>query len=252
MSIPKPAPASGWRFYTFPLHFVLFLVQIALLLPLRILGLLTGFTVVPLALPFRQVHPDTAQAFSQTSGSWYLVTLPAWAWLWSNDRDGALGDKRGWWHVNAPFGLGAYHWFSMLVWLAFRNPANNMRFTKLFGCPVTETSCTWWGQKEVEDDPGKGGIRFLVAWSGLIHYYGFYWVREYATPAWLNALAMWLETRFPVHFKGLTNNVAAPRAVVVQLGFKGEPDDWLEDYTDDESRQWKGFTFEINPIKRIN
>jgi|GEM_PF-807887 len=223
MSTQKRAPATRLRAWALPLHLVLFALQIALLLPLRIASILLGLLVVPLALPFRVVHHGTAKPFSQTSGNWCLVTLPAWAWLWSNDRDGAVGDQRGWWHQNAPFGLGAYHWFSMLVWLAFRNPANNLRFTRLFGCPVLETSCTWWGQEEVEDDPGKGGIRFLMAWSGIAPYYGLYWVWQ------------WSERR----------------ALVVQLGFKPEPSDWLEDYSGDESRQWKGFTFEINPVKNI-
>lgn len=218
------APASGWRAALLPLHLVLFVLQLAVLLPLRVLFILAGFLVVPLALPFRTHHADTARRFGYVSGTWYLVTLPRWAWPWSNDRDGALGDRRGWWHTNAPFGLGAYHWFSMLVWLAFRNPANNLRFTRLFGCPVTRTACAWWGREEVEDDPGKGGLRFLMASSGLFwRFYGLYWVHQWS----------------------------ATRALVVQLGFKGEPADWRESYAGDEQRQWKGFTFEINPIKAI-
>ncbi|HBO5920142.1 TPA: hypothetical protein L4657_006084 [Pseudomonas aeruginosa] len=224
MSIAIPAPAAGWRAWLLPLHLVLFVLQLAVLLPLRVAFILAGFIVVPLALPFRTRHADTAERFSQAAGTWYLVTLPRWAWPWSNDRDGALGDRRGWWHTNAPFGLGAYHWFSMLVWLAFRNPANNLRFTRLFGCPVTRTACTWWGREEVEDDPGKGGVRFLMARAGLLwRFYGLYWVWQWS----------------------------ASRALVVQLGFKPEPSDWLEDYQADPTREWKGFTFEINPIKAI-
>lgn len=223
MTTATLSPASGWRAWLLPLHLVLFLLQLAVLLPLRVGFILLGFVVVPLALPFRQLHLGTGEPFSQTAGDWYLVTLPRWAWPWSNDRDGAAGDKRGWWHQNAPFGLGAYHPLSMLIWLAFRNPANNLRFTRLFGCPVLGTSCRWWGRAEVEDDPGKGGLRFLLATAGLVPFYGLYWVHEWS----------------------------ATRALVVQLGFKGEPSDWLEDYAGDEQRQWKGFTFEINPFKNI-
>lgn len=243
------APAAGWRAYLLPLHLVLFALQLAVLLPLRVLFILAGFLVVPLAFPFRTRHADTAQKFSQANGTWYLVTLPWWAWPWSNDRDGALGDRRGWWHTHAPFGLGAYHWFSMLVWMAFRNPANNLRYTRLFGCPVTRTACTWWGSEEVEDDPGKGGVRFLMASAGLLRFYGLYWVCEYTLPAWLLAAARCLE-RFP-RLEALLDAIAEPRALVVQWGFKGEPSDWRESYVDDEQRQWKGFTFEINPIKAI-
>ncbi|WP_347505149.1 DUF7338 family protein [Pseudomonas anguilliseptica] len=198
--------------------------QLAYLLPLRALLIIAGLVVVPVALPFRRVQGPPIP-FSQASGDWLLVKLPGWAWLWSNDRDGAAGDKRGWWHKNALFGLGAYHWFSMFWWLAIRNPANNPRFTPLFGCPVTECDYRHWGQFEVEDDPGKGGWRFLLATNRQTgrRYYGFYWVWQWS----------------------------APRALVVQFGFKPEPSDFAEDYSGDMSRQWKGFTFEVNPIKSI-
>lgn len=214
----KPASGPLWLFL------IPAVVQWLALLPLRVVMILLGLVVVPLALPWRRRQRCTRRPFTQAEGSWELVTLPRWAWLWSNDRDGALGDKRGWWHKNAPLGLGADHWFSMFWWLAIRNPANNMRFTRLFGCPVTQTRCVYWGQREVEDDPGRGGWRFTWARGGGWSWFGFYWVREWS----------------------------ATRALVVQLGFKGEPEDWDEDYADDLSRQWKGFTFEINPVKNID
>lgn len=223
MTTLTASPAAGWRALLLPVHLVLFVLQLVVLLPLRVAFILLGFVVVPLALPFRQYHADTLEPFSQATGNWQLVTLPRWAWPWSNDRDGALGDHRGWWHENAPFGLGSDHWLSMLIWLAYRNPANNLRFTRLFGCPVLSTVCAWWGSEEVEDDPGKGGVRFLMAASGLLPFYGLYWVHQWS----------------------------GTRALVVQLGFKGEPSDWAEDYTGDEQRQWKGFTFEVNPFKNI-
>ncbi|WID41938.1 hypothetical protein [Pseudomonas phage PG1] len=199
-------------------------LQWACLLPLRVLMILAGLVVVPLALPFR-VTQGPAQPFSQAAGDWVLILLPSWAWLWSNDRDGAAGDKRGWWHLNAPFGLGAYHWLSMFWWLAIRNPANNARFSTLFGCPVTECDYRYWGQASVEDDPGKGGWRLLLATHRKTgrRFYGFYWVRQWS----------------------------ATRALVVQLGFKGEPEDWADDYSADPSKQWKGFTFEVNLWKAI-
>jgi len=199
-------------------------LQWACLLPLRVLMILAGLVVVPLALPFR-VTQGPAQPFSQAAGDWLLILLPSWAWLWSNDRDGAAGDKRGWWHLNAPFGLGAYHWLSMFWWLAIRNPANNARFSTLFGCPVTECDYRYCGQASVEDDPGKGGWRLLLATHRKTgrRFYGFYWVRQWS----------------------------ATRALVVQLGFKGEPEDWADDYSADPSKQWKGFTFEVNLWKAI-
>lgn len=206
------------------LHILRAALQWALFLPLRVFLILLGFLVVPLALPFLTIEGPPL-AFTQAPGFWSLGRLPAWAWLWSNDRDGALGDKRGWWHLNAPFGLGAYHWFSKFWWLAIRNPANNMRFHPWFSCPLTECDYRYWGNESVEDRPGQGGRRLLLATHKTTGrcYYGFYGVWQ----------------------------LSAARALVIQLGFKPEPSDWAEDYSADPSAQWKGLTFEVNPWKSI-
>lgn len=205
-------------------HIFLAAVQWLLLFPVRVVLILVGLVVVPLAMPLL-VTEGPPVPFTQAPGNWQFKRLPAWAWLWSNDRDGAVGDKRGWWHLNAPFGLGAYHPLSMFIWLALRNPANNMRFTSWLGCPITECDYIYWGDQSVEDRPGEGGCRLLMATHKRTgrRYYGFYGVWQ----------------------------LSAERAVVVQLGFKGEPKDWLEDYSKDPSRQWAGMTFEINLFKDI-
>lgn len=227
-------------------HLLRAAIQWLLILPVRVALILLGLVVVPLALPLR-ITNGSPVPFTQAPGNWVHVGLPAWAWLWSNDRDGAAGDKRGWWHLNAPFGLGAYHWFSMLFWLALRNPANNSRFTPLLGCPVTECDYRYWGDENVEDRPGQGGRRLLLATHKATgrRYYGLYWVKEWTFSS-VPGLP-WAVQRLP----GLAAIVSAPRAVVVQLGFKGEPKDWAEDYTGDLSRQWAGLTFEVNPWKEI-
>jgi hypothetical protein len=206
------------------LHILRAAWQWAVFLPLRVFLILLGWLVVPLALPFLTIQGPPV-AFTQAPGFWSLARLPAWAWLWSNDRDGALGDKRGWWHLNAPFGLGAYHWFSKLWWLAIRNPANNMRFSPWFSCPLTECDFRYWGDESVEDRPGQGGQRLLLATHKTTgrRYYGFYCVWQWS----------------------------ATRALVIQLGFKPEPSDWADDYSTDPSAQWKGLTFEVNPWKSI-
>lgn len=206
-------------------HLFLAAAQWLLLLPVRVVLILLGLVVVPLAMPLL-VTEGPPVPFTQAPGNWQFRRLPAWAWLWSNDRDGAVGDKRGWWHLNAPFGLGAYHPLSMFVWLALRNPANNMRFTRWLGCPVTDCDYRYWGDENVEDRPGEGGRRLLLATHKKTgrRYYGFYGVWQWSTT----------------------------RAVVIQIGFKGEPKDWAEDYTGDLSRQWAGMTFEINLFKDIS
>ena len=206
------------------LHILRAALQWALFLPLRVTLILLGFLMVPLALPFLTFEGPSIP-FTQAPGDWRLARLPAWAWLWSNDRDGALGDERGWWHLNAPFGLGAYHWFSQFWWLAIRNPANNMRFNPWFSCSLTECDYRYWGDKSVKDRPGEGGQRLLLATHKTTgrRYYGFYGVWQWS----------------------------ATRALVIQLGFKPEPSDWADDYSTDPSAQWKGLTFEINPWKSI-
>jgi hypothetical protein len=206
------------------LHILRAALQWALFLPLRVALILLGFLVVPLALPFLTFEGPSI-AFTEAPGNWRQARLPAWAWLWSNDRDGALGDERGWWHLNAPFGLGAYHWFSQFWWLAIRNPANNMRFTPWFSCPLAECAFRYWGDESIKDRPGQGGQRLLLAThkTNGRRYYGFYGVWQWS----------------------------AARALVIQLGFKPEPSDWGDDYSNDPSAQWKGLTFEINPWKSI-
>lgn len=219
MTTATSIPPISWRLLA------LGLAQTVGLLVLRITLVLAGFVVVPLALPWRSVDETSRQPFTEAAGDWLRIILPGWAWLWSNDRDGAAGDRRGWWHLNAPFGLGAFHPLSMLIWLAYRNPANNARFTRFMGCPVTECTFEFWGDEVVKDKPGQGGFRFLIAThreSGR-RYFGLYYVK-----CWSDA-----------------------RAAVVQIGFKGEPSDWGEDYSADESKQWKGLTLEINPWKDI-
>lgn len=227
-----------------PLWAVLFAVRAALVV--------VGVLVVPLALPWRTDHADTARPFTQAKGVWRLVTLPAWAWLWSNARDGALGDRRGWWHENAPAAWGAYDVRSMFWWLVIRNPVGNARYLPPFGLDVTRCRAWWFGQESVEDDPGAGGFRFLVAWSGACFWFGLYWVCEYQVPAFLVHLGERLALARPRLFAWLPAALAEPRALVVQLGNKAEPADWLEDYQGDPTRAWKGTTFEVNPVKAIN
>lgn len=190
----------------------MFLFQWLLVLSVRLVLIVTGLVVVPVALPFRDWG-------SSVSDGRPITVLPQWAWIWSNDFDGTLGDKRGWWDKNAPFGLGAAHLFSQFWWLAVRNPANNFRRTRLGSCPVKDCFIHFKGNFKVSDKPGMGGWRFTKA----IHrqtgqkWFGFYLVHQ------------WNGTR----------------AFVVRIGYKIEP--WHELSNEPP----KGFTFKINPWKAI-
>lgn len=147
--------------------------------------LLVGLVVVAVAIPFRVAGVSVSDGRA-------ITNLPRWAWLFGNDYDGLLGDKRGWWAANTPFGWAATSFGAMYAWAALRNPVNNMRQTSLYSCPVAECTITGYGQAEVADRAGEGGWQFVIAKRGLRRWYGFYWVHQ------------WSDTR----------------ALVVRLGYK--------------------------------
>lgn len=188
----------------------MFLLNWLFLLLVRLVLIAAGLVVVPLALPF-------ADWASSVDDNRPITILPRWAWLWSNDFDGAMGDKRGWWDAHAPFGLGAQHWFSQFWWLAIRNPANNLRRTPLGSCPVSDCMIFWEGNRDVADKPGRFGMQFVEAVHRLSgrKYHGFYW----------------------------TKRLTDTRCFVVRLGWKIQPSH------EGEEEPPKGFTFKINPWK---
>lgn len=201
------------------------ILQQLILLPTRVLLIISGFFVVAIALPFRKVHDGTEIPFTEASGNWKLVTLPKWAWLWSNDRDGALGDTSGWYASHTPFNLPVDSFIPMYYWLAIRNPANNSRFTKMFGCYVPDCTYTYTGDRYVKDKFEYRGKQFVVATNTKTkrRYYGFYYVKPYTKK----------------------------KAIVIQIGFKIQPHNFETDYSKDPQGGWKGFTNEINLFKNI-
>lgn len=191
----------------------MFILNWLFLFLIRLVLIVLGFIVVPVALLF-------PQAGTSVSDGRPIMVLPGWAWVWSNDFDGALGDKRGWWDANAPFGLGAHHFLSKFVWLAFRNPVNNLRRTDWFSCPVSSCFIDYAGSSVVEDKPGMGGWQFVTAEHERTEktWHGFYWVHEWN----------------------------AERAFVIRLGFKIKPDHEVM-----AGEPPKGFTIRLNPWKSI-
>lgn len=83
------------------------IILYAILFILRLLAVLIGLAVIPLAYTMRK-----GQDF------------PKWAWIWDNEEDGIYGPK---W-----FNKGIHNFKSCFLWSAIRNPANNMRFIDLF------------------------------------------------------------------------------------------------------------------------
>jgi len=170
-----------------------------------------GLVIVAIALPFRKDDISVSDGRK-------IVNLPKWAWLWGNDFDGVLGDKRGWWAANTPFGWDVNSYMAMYWWTAIRNPANNMRRVSLFSAPIVGSIIRFKGQYEVSDKPGMGGWQFVKLNSAKgRNYYGFYLVKQ------------WSETR----------------AFVIRLGFKVLP------RHAGTNEQPKGMTTRINPWKKI-
>lgn len=178
----------------------------------RLVLIAAGLVVVPLALPF-------AGWGHSVDDRRYIRVLPRWAWLWSNDFDGSLGDKRGWWDAHAPFGLGASHWFSQFWWLAIRNPVNNLRRTAWGSCPVSECLIWYSGLRDVADKPGQYGWQLVTA------------VHRTTGKKWRGFYLAW--------------ELTPHRAFVVRLGFKIAP------RHENSGEPPKGFTFKINPWKAV-
>ena len=125
-----------------------------------------GPIVVAIALRYRIEHPETKKPFTdlrQLVGEWMLVTLPRWALLWSNEFDGAWGDKRGWWNTYAfnTFGKYCHEFRAMWHWLSIRNPANYWSRV-VTGCDVSKCDIVCIAGQELADEDHPG-YSFLVA-----------------------------------------------------------------------------------------
>lgn len=125
---------------------------------------------MPIALRGAYDVPDTI--IKDEGTVWYMRKLPKWAWVWDNDRDGSLGDKRGWWREKV--GNPESNW-NQYRWLALRNPANNLRHMWPFYVNGKDLVKDYFGDYRVDDDPGKGGWQFV--WSGWRT--GFYLINQY-------------------------------------------------------------------------
>lgn len=200
------------------------------LLVVRVVLILVGIPLVAVAIPF-------AVREQSVSDGRAILNLPRAVWLFGNDYDGLLGDKRLWWRDNCDalvlFGLRPLlrrlgvaldplpvdSWLACFWWAAIRNPVNNLRLVPGFNCPVSECVIRFLGAAVVEDKPGYSGWQFVAARhaGGRSRWYGFYLVHQWNTS----------------------------RAFVVRLGYKIKPE---HEGTDEPG---KGMTFKLNPAKAI-
>lgn len=195
----------------------------AILLPIRIVAYLMGPFVVAAALPFRMSGFDYRGSHPRFPG-WKMIVLPGWAWPWSNDRDGAMGDPDGrYWNRDAPKWLNAF--WKMWWWLVVRNPTNNLaRFSMLYSINVSRYRVITLGGTEntVRDKLGMEGWQFVNS-NRKFPSYGFYLVKRY----------------------GKTNH-----GLVIRLGNKIEPRHNNQKWPDPQ-KAIKGWTFRIVPFKDL-
>lgn len=202
------------------LNYLAATVMWVILMALRLIMIVIGFAVVPVALR-RRYEADSPRP-KGTWDAWEFIRLPKWAWFWDNERDGCLGDNRGNYRFEqSPEWLRKSEFWLAFNWLAIRNPANNFsRFTPLIACDMQDATCTTLqGQDHVRDKVGEEGFRFVRAigkWK--IPYWGLYWVSDFRIK---------------------------DRNLVIRIGHKMDVFDNDQDYSADPQKAWKGMTFRI-------
>ena len=196
---------------------------------MRFILIALGAVVVPIALLFRkEVEGSEVPGGTKymPDWNWKLILLPKWAWIWSNESDGMLGDKRGYWgkiRKNDPESF-----LSMYIWAAFRNPVNNLRYVPLVSCLVnkcTDIKCV--GREDVADKVGGAG--WNVVWGVTptkFPYPGFYMVK------------MWGDTG---------------KCLRIRIGWKLKKS-YISRYIEDPEAEEKriGFTFLAAPWKQVS
>lgn len=189
-----------------------------------------GLVLQPVAIKFAKEDRRSEKPFSQhpEHGVWYLRTAPKWLLPFGNERDGFLGDKRGWW-ANERNGEEE-SFLSQYIWSALRNPCNNMRFMPLSSCDTSKSKIKLIaGQEYVRDKVGSEGWQFVRAIDDKnIPYYGFYFVKP--------------------------RKDDPTKAIVIRIGFKVEPrhEDEYAGSTEKFGPQFKGMTFRFSLSKDIS
>lgn len=149
------------------------LVLLPILAAAKIVAVLLGLVAVAVALPFAySASPPALPATVQRSiyPGWSYLRLPAWAnWLWGNDKYGAMGNWL--WRDRDPLSYWAQY-----VWLALRNPANNLQRYGLFRFDADPGRVRCWGARRVDDVAGLAGWQLVsCGWRA-----GFYWIMPWS------------------------------------------------------------------------
>jgi hypothetical protein len=187
----------------------------ALLVLLRVVLIVVGFIVVPIALLYRKHIPGTVLHITRGGKQyiWELVQLPKWAWLWDNESDGSLGDKGASWAQKTKG--KHYSFYNQLWWLTVRNPCNNFS-RKILSFNVNFQEVKWLGKYRVDDIYRlNNGTNFSWFW------------------------------RFPMLYSGLYSVIPyGKRCIRIRLGYKIRPE---HSFTDEVG----GFATSANPFKKL-
>jgi len=159
---------------------------------LRFILIIFGWFILPFAIPFSK------KDISNSTSRQEIEILPSWAWLWSNDNDGILGDRRQKWDERwIEFWYPKLHLLSFTklvsikptcfmakyVWAGWRNPVNNLRFTRFYNCRLYLCNpIQFIGTEKVSDRVGFGGCHLIWAYpvKSIIPYVGYYSVRMWS------------------------------------------------------------------------
>jgi hypothetical protein len=143
------------------------------MLLLRLLAALSGLFIIPLLLPFlvEETPPERPYGASgrKVHEDWTYKRLPrGFNAIWGNDKYGAEGN---WFFYEEHRGSlwGAY------VWLALRNPANNIN-REIY---IPKGTLRFYGtQEKISDVQGREGFQFVTCDkpSGFIA--GLYWIHK--------------------------------------------------------------------------
>ena len=149
---------------------VFFLFLYPPLVAIKLLAVLLGFIIVPIAIPFGYATKPNNDKRKIYKG-WKYRVLPSWAdGIWGNDKYGAYGNY--FWPEIHPDPTSFYAQFK---WLAVRNPANNLNNFKIFKPVIRIGDIDWIGKIDVSDTKGKAGCQLTTAgWLA-----GLYWILPY-------------------------------------------------------------------------
>ncbi len=171
-----------------------------------------------------------------------------WCWVFGNDYDGINGDSGGDWKKGCDSivlcgllpllrkrfpSIPVVKWKDALAnywWLAFRNPANNLRLVKGFYCEVKDCVLKYYGAVRIEDKyRGFTGWQLVIAVNQKtnVPYFGFY------SLFWWDELPLIKKIPF---FKD--------RHCRIRLGYKIKPEHEGADDTP------KGLAFSILPFRK--